>query len=93
MLANDIKRKTDEVRATLPWFDQLNEPRQAVLIGMAFQLGSKGLFAFTTTLSMVRVGRYVDAGEAMLDSRWAQQTPERAQRMVNQMESGEWCVI
>jgi lysozyme len=90
LLANDVKRKTDGLIASLPWFQLLDERRQAVLIQMAFQMGLKGLLAFSTTLSHVRVGRYDEAAVAMLESVWAKQTPERAKRLSKQMETGEW---
>lgn len=90
LLDNDIAEKTAEVRRGLPWIDELNEPRRAVLIGMAFQMGSQGLFAFTTTLGHVRAGRYAEAAAAMMKSLWARQTPGRAGRMAKQMETGEW---
>ena len=90
LLTNDIRRKTDGLNDALPWFHLLDEPRQAVLIQMAFQMGVKGLLAFSTTLSHVRVGRYAEAAVAMLESLWARQTPERAARLSKQMETGEW---
>jgi lysozyme len=90
LLANDVKRKTDGLNDALPWFHLLDERRQAVLIQMAFQMGLKGLLAFSTTLSHVRVGRYDEAAVAMLESVWAKQTPERAKRLSKQMETGEW---
>jgi lysozyme len=90
LLKNDVKRATAGIEAALPWFHLLDEARQAVLIGMAFQMGVKGLLAFSTTLSHVRVGRYAEAAVAMLESLWARQTPERAARMSKQMETGEW---
>ena len=90
LLTNDIRRKTDGLNDALPWFHLLDEPRQAVLIQMAFQMGVKGLLAFSTTLSHVRVGRYAEAAVAMLESVWARQTPERAARLSKQMETGEW---
>ena len=90
LLANDVKRKTDGLNDALPWFHLLDERRQAVLIQMAFQMGLKGLLAFSTTLSHIRVGRYDEAAVAMLESIGAKQTPERAIRLSKQMETGEW---
>jgi lysozyme len=96
LLANDIKRVTAEVRAALPWFDTLNEPRQAVLIGMAFQMGTgnaekgTGLLGFKSTLAAMRDGRWYVAAAGMLASKWAKQTPKRAARMSRQTETGEW---
>ena len=90
LLKNDVNRATAGIRAALPWFQVLDEARQAVLIQMAFQMGVKGLLAFSTTLSHVRVGRYAEAAVAMLESLWAKHTPERAARLSKQMETGEW---
>ena len=90
LLANDIKAKTAEVRAALPWFDNLNEPRQAVLIGMAFQLGTQGLLGFTQTLAAIRDEHFEHAAQLMLDSKWARQTVLRAHRMAQQTSTGEW---
>ena len=90
LLRNDIRKKTDEVFAALPWAKGLNEPRQAVLIGMAFQMGIAGLLGFKNTLALVKAGRYTEAATGMLNSLWAQQTPGRAARMARQMEIGEW---
>ena len=90
LLRNDVERCTREVRAALPWFDTLNEPRRAVLIGMAFQMGFEGLMKFKTTLGLIRDHRFADVPKQMLRSRWASQTPERARRMAEQMRTGEW---
>ena len=90
LLANDVARFTREVRAALPWFDSLSEPRKAVLVGMAFQMGTAGLLGFKQTLAAVRDERYAHAAGLMLQSSWAKQTPGRANRMARQMETGEW---
>lgn len=90
LLANDIRAKTAEVRTALPWIDTLNEARQAVLIGMAFQMGTSGLLRFVNTLGAVREGRFEDAAHSMMQSAWAKQTPKRAKRMADQIKRGEW---
>jgi lysozyme len=90
LLANDIERFTREVRKALPWFDNLNEPRKAVLIGMAFQMGTHGLLGFRNTLAAIRDERYEHAAGLMMQSLWARQTPNRARRMSQQMATGEW---
>lgn len=90
LLANDIAEKTAEVLKALPWLMQLDEARRAVLLGMAFQMGTAGLLTFRNTLENIRTGDYKAAGRGMLQSRWAEQTPKRAQRMAQQMETGLW---
>lgn len=90
LLANDITAKSREVFAALPWARNLNEARQAVLIGMAFQMGTIGLLGFKNTLAHVEASRWTQAATGMLSSKWAQQTPGRAVRMARQMETGQW---
>jgi lysozyme len=90
LLANDVKKYTDLVSNSIPFYSQLNEARQAVLVGMAFQMGIGGLMKFKNTLKAIEAGRYKEAGNNMLNSLWARQTPARARRMAKQMEIGEW---
>ncbi|QDH46775.1 putative lysozyme [Aeromonas phage LAh_8] len=67
-----------------------NDARKAVLISMAYQMGVDGLAAFKNTLRAVAESRWTDAKAGMLNSKWAKQTPERANRHANQMLTGEW---
>lgn len=89
-LAKDIAEKTAQVKKHIPWFDRLNEPRQAVLIGMAFQLGINGMLGFNRTLGAVRDERWADAANGMRASLWHKQTPRRVDRLAMQMETGDW---
>jgi lysozyme len=90
LLANDIEDRVRELAKRLPWFIQLDEARQGVLLNMSFQLGVDGLLAFKNTLELVRTGKYTEAAAAMLQSKWAGQTPERAKRLSDQMATGVW---
>lgn len=65
-------------------------PRIAVLLSMAYQLGVSGLAKFTTTLGDIAAGRFAEAADAMLKSKWAKQTPNRAGRHSGQMYLGKW---
>lgn len=90
LLNNDINDRIKALTAALPWFKNLDDARQGVLINMAFQLGTAGLLKFVTTLDLVKKGNYAGAAEAMQKSLWASQTPERAKRLAEQMRTGEW---
>ena len=90
LLHNDIEEKTAQVLAALPWASKLNEPRFAVLVNMAFQMGIGGLLRFHRTLGSIEDGQYFEAAVEMLESTWAQQTSTRAHRLATQMETGEW---
>lgn len=89
LLANDIARVTQEVSGALPWFGTLDGSRQAVLLSMAFQMGIEGLLAFRQTLAYIQTQRWQEASDAMLNSKWASQTPERAQRLANIILTGD----
>lgn len=90
LLSNDISKVNAQLDINMPWWRKLDEPRQAVLQGMAFQMGIAGLLGFKNTLKMVESGDYEGAGKGMLNSLWAKQTPARAKRMSEQMRTGEW---
>lgn len=69
----------------------LDEARTAVLVSMAYQMGVAGLAQFKNTLYLVETKQFEEAATAMLDSRWARQTPNRAKRHAEQMRTGLWC--
>ena len=90
VFAADVAEKTAQVEAEFPWVADMNEPRRAVVIAMAFQLGLAGLSAFVNTLGALKRGAYNAAADGMLASLWARQTPLRVARMAQQIRSGEW---
>lgn len=90
LLSNDIKDRVAALTKALPWFSKLDDARQGVLLNMAFQMGTAGLLGFKNTLTLVAAGRYEEAAQRMLQSKWATQTPARAKRLAEQMKTGEW---
>lgn len=89
LLNNDVEKKLKEVRAALPWFDKLTPNRKAVLVAMAFQMGTKGLLGFKNTLKMIENGEYEKAAKGMLNSKWAKSdSPARAKRTAELMRLG-----
>lgn len=90
LLRNDIDDRIEALMRRLPWFQDLDSARQGVLLNMSFQLGVEGLLGFKNTLRMVEQGRYDEAADGMLLSKWATQTPARAQRLAVQMRTGLW---
>lgn len=90
LLNNDIDDRIDALTRKLPWFQNLDDARKGVLLNMAFQMGTDGLLGFKNTLALIRDGKYTEAADAMLASKWATQTPARAKRLSDQMRSGQW---
>jgi len=89
LLENDIAGAVGALNHQLPWFPRLDPMRQRVLINMCFQMGIGKLLGFQTTLEHVRQGHYDEAAGSMLQSKWAQQTPNRAKRLAAMMRTGK----
>lgn len=91
-----LKIHVAQIETTLiksfPWFETLNEARQAVLINMTFNMGLVGLFAFKNTLRMIEAGDFEGAAENMLKSKWATQVKGRATELSLQMKTGEFAL-
>lgn len=87
----DIAKATVECQARFaPWFQHLNSARQAVIVGMVFQMGIGRVLGFRQALACMERNDFEQAAAEMLDSAWAKQTPRRAQRMAEMMRTGEW---
>ena len=69
-------------------WDKLSDARQRVLVDMRFNLGPKGLRTFARTLAAISQGRYADAAQYMLESKWARQVGRRATRLSKMMRDG-----
>lgn len=89
LLSNDIGDVERELQRALPWVTALDEVRQRVLLDMAFNMGVPGLLAFKKTLGAVQAGQYQQAATMMLDSRWAGQVGQRAERLSRMMATGK----
>jgi lysozyme len=89
LLANDIAREERALLRELPWVSGLDEVRQRVLLDMAFNLGIQGLLKFRLTLSAIQAGQYERAASMMLDSLWAKQVGQRAERLSRMMATGK----
>jgi lysozyme len=89
MLQNDLVRIIEELDDSIPWWRDLSEVRRRVLIDMAFNLGTFGLTKFKNMLAAARDSEFEKAAEEMLDSRWAEQVGQRANRLANAMRQDE----
>lgn len=68
---------------------KLNEPRRAVLIDLAFNIGAHRLSGFTHMLAAIRAGDWQEAAAQMLDSAYASQVKRRAQTNAKTLLTGE----
>ena len=88
MCNNDIDRCIWDLDKHLPWYKDLSENRQLVLMDMCFNLGISKLLGFKDTLASIKAGNYELASEQMLQSKWASQVKGRALELSNMMREG-----
>lgn len=88
LLDLDISRVTHDLDRDCPWWVKLNEARARALVNMAFNLGIAGLLKFRNMLAALAEGRWDDAADAALDSLWARQVGQRAQRIAQTFRTG-----
>ena len=87
-LAKDIAAKAFELDQKLGWWRALSDPRQDVLVNMAFNMGVEGLLTFRHTLDAIERGDFAAAASCMLASKWSEQVHDRAKRLAVQMQTG-----
>ena len=90
LLKNDVNARLNVLENAIDFFARLDDARKGVLLNMSFQLGIAGLLKFKSTLSYIESGDYENASANMLKSLWARQTPNRANRLAEQMRTGTW---
>ena len=86
----DVDELIIDINKRFKWFGKLNEARAAIVVSMCYQLGINGFSKFKQTIYHIQHGNYSLASVEMLDSRWAKQTPQRAERHSRVMLTGSF---
>ena len=88
LLAHDIEDACHDLDVHLPWWRNLDEVRQRVMVNMCFNLGIGKLLGFPNTLSLIEAGKYAEAAVALKTSLWHRQVGPRAVRLEAMLETG-----
>ena len=86
LLANDIDRIAARLQHEAGFRNSPSEVKRA-LVNMAFQMGIKGLLGFTNMWRALEQHDYETAATEALDSKWANQTPTRANEVADWIRS------
>ena len=70
LLNHTIQSMTLEIAKQFPTILTLDEPRQYVLIDMAYNMGVPRLMKFVKTLTFIKYSKFEQASKEMLDSKW-----------------------
>lgn len=87
MLDNDIAQTIRECR-TFPWFENLDNVRQAVIASMVFNLGLTRFQKFRKTIAAIEAGDYDTAADEMMLSNWFNQVGRRGSELAEMMRTG-----
>ena len=88
LLENDIDRVASRLQAERG-FRMAPDSVKRALVNMGFQLGTGGLLGFSRMWAALERRDYEQAAEEALDSRWAEQTPNRAAEVAKWIKQGE----
>ena len=88
LLKNDIAECMACLDKNIPWWRDMSEARQRVLLNMRFNLGLNRLLGFVHTLVDMKARNYESAAAGMLGSVWATQVGARAIRLAKMMREG-----
>lgn len=86
----DFKQAKDDLKALIETYSlpNLGPVRKAVLLGMLFQMGLGRVKKFKKMIVALMDKNWDKAADEMLDSRWAKQTPKRAEEAAQMMRTG-----
>lgn len=92
ILEQDVDDAIRGLDVCIPWWRQLDDVREQVLADLSFNMGvgnpRRGLSSFVNTLGAIQGGRWQDAHDGLLASKWARQVGARAHRLAAMMLTG-----
>jgi len=71
-------------------FDDMDDVRQEVLVNLAYNLGLTRLTGFSRLIQASEILNYTEMASEMRDSKWFTQVGQRAVRLCNAMQAGQW---
>ena len=87
LFAKDLETTIDECKKLYYDFDVLPVKAQHIIANMMFNMGRPRLSRFHKMKRAVDNREWEEAATQMLDSRWANQVPNRANRLIEEMKS------
>lgn len=88
LLDNDLQASINDCDQNFSWFSKLSDARQRAIVEMRFQLGLKRLLGFVDMLIDMENYDFLGAAAEALNSKWASQCPNRAQRIAGLIKNG-----
>ena len=86
ILNHNVKKLIKSVDEVYSWIDTLPEVVKIGIYDMIYQLGIKGFGSFVNTQKYLKALDYPKAIENIKNSKWAKQTPRRANNLIKRLE-------
>ena len=86
ILVSRLNEKVSEIEKKEPFIKSLPIEKQEIIYEMCYQMGVSGVLKFIKMWDALKIFDYNEASRQMLDSRWAQQTSNRARMLAEKME-------
>lgn len=86
ILNRKVKKLIKAVDEVYSWIDSLPEVVKIGIYDMIYQLGIKGFGSFVNTQKYLKLLDYPKAIENIKNSKWAKQTPRRANNLIKRLE-------
>ena len=83
----DLYTCVAETKLLYPQFEELPAEAQKILCNMMFNMGRPRLSRFHKMKKAVDSSDWKEAANQMLDSKWAKQVPNRANRLIERMNN------
>lgn len=84
---DDIDKAIKACESIFPSFDLMSCELQEILVNMAFSLGQARLGEFKKMIKAIEEKNYLEAARQMKNSKWFEQLPQRAGRLVVRMKA------
>ena len=78
ILKEKVEALIVRIKNKFDWFDEMPPEIQSVVTECCYELGVNGFSKFKKTIAHLKEKEFKPAADEMLDSRWAKQTPNRA---------------
>ena len=88
LLDMSVRHAAADAHVLFPDLDSYSPARKNALIDWMFQLGFNTARKFTTSVRLIKEQKWKEAANAMRQSAWAKQTPNRAKEITRMIEEG-----
>tara|TARA_R110002020_G_scaffold72318_2_gene186171 strand:- start:558 stop:962 length:405 start_codon:yes stop_codon:yes gene_type:complete len=89
ILQRKIESLEERINKRFDWYKNMPQPIKDVVAEMCYQMGVTGVSKFKKTIGFLKNKQWRKASVEMLDSRWANQTPGRANELSERVKEME----